>query len=152
MNNGTCARQMHARMECAVRDDGSCPGPHLRIMLASPRLKDDVVVVITRDESAWRAFPPPFNDALSMRSTAISYVFCASRLRQGFVDRHREYKDVPCDIPILEIGHSFEFHTKKSCLRQFFILWELIRNIISSMASIKRLLFSVTLSFAQLER
>lgn len=53
MNNGTYARQLHARMECTVHDDGSCPGgPHLRIMLASPRLKDDVVVVITRDESA----------------------------------------------------------------------------------------------------
>lgn len=48
----TC--QMHARMERAVDDDDdSCAGgSHLRIMLASPRSKDDVVLVITRDESA----------------------------------------------------------------------------------------------------
>lgn len=51
-----------------------------------------------------------------------SLMFSALPVRRGFVDRYREYKDVACDIPILEIEQSFEFDTKKSRLLQFSIL------------------------------
>lgn len=59
-----------------------------------------------------------------------SLMFSALPVRRGFVDRHREYKDVACDIPILEIQRSLEFNAKRSRVRQFFILRKLMRNII----------------------
>ena len=96
-------RQMHARME--HNDD-----PRMFVLYSAfPRSKDDVLVVITQDESACRArelCTVPFSFQRCIMRTFYRGLLCFFHLSSvRFMIHRRGYKDIFFDISIRRMEH-----------------------------------------------